>query len=73
MLLGEPYLTNRDATMLPQPWVKWAYRAGAGRGRSRRVHAGLRDGHAATGGPVFLSIPLDDWDNPASVLRSCAR
>ena len=25
MLLLEPWLTNVDATMLPRPWVKWAY------------------------------------------------
>src|ERR1700683_2572406 len=25
MILGDPYLTNRDETLLPKPWVKWAY------------------------------------------------
>jgi benzoylformate decarboxylase len=25
MILCEPLLTNRDETMLPRPWVKWAY------------------------------------------------
>ena len=25
MVLGDAYLTNRDETMLPRPWVKWAY------------------------------------------------
>lgn len=25
MLLHDPYLSNRDETILPQPWVKWAY------------------------------------------------
>ena len=25
MLLLEPWLTNVEATMLPRPWVKWAY------------------------------------------------
>jgi benzoylformate decarboxylase len=25
MLIGDPYLTNRDATMMPLPWVKWSY------------------------------------------------
>ena len=25
MLLMEPWLTNVDSTMLPRPWVKWAY------------------------------------------------
>src|SRR6202790_1666119 len=25
MLLSDAYLTNRDETLLPKPWVKWAY------------------------------------------------
>src|SRR6266487_2060667 len=25
LMIGEPYLGNRDATNLPRPWVKWAY------------------------------------------------
>src|ERR1700730_9745015 len=25
MVLCEPYLTNKDETLLPLPWVKWAY------------------------------------------------
>ena len=25
MVLCEPYLTNNDETLLPLPWVKWAY------------------------------------------------
>src|SRR6476619_4800894 len=25
MVLCEPYLTNTEETVLPQPWVKWAY------------------------------------------------
>ena len=48
MVLCEPYLNNPDETVLPQPWVKWAYRAGARRGRARGVHARLRGRAAAT-------------------------
>src|SRR6188508_2146529 len=25
MVLCDPYLTNRDETLMPLPWVKWAY------------------------------------------------
>src|SRR5882757_5100726 len=25
MVLTEPYLANRDETLFPKPWVKWAY------------------------------------------------
>src|ERR1035438_9682869 len=25
LLIGEPYLGNREATTMPKPWVKWSY------------------------------------------------
>ncbi|MCL2533166.1 MAG: benzoylformate decarboxylase, partial [Nocardiaceae bacterium] len=65
MLLYDPYLTNRDETVLPQPWVKWAYQPA----RAEDVPAAFMRAYATAlqppAGPVFLSIPLDDWDKPA--------
>jgi benzoylformate decarboxylase len=65
MVLCEPYLTNRDETVLPQPWVKWAYEPK----RAEDVPAAFMRAYAVAlqppAGPVFLSIPLDDWDKPA--------
>ena len=61
MLLGDPYLTNREATKLPEPWVKWSYQPA----RAEDVPAALVKAIAMASmppaGPVFLSIPLDDW------------
>lgn len=55
-------LTNRDATTLPRPLVKWSYEPP----RAEDVpHALARAIHLATlppPGPVFVSIPMDDWD-----------
>ncbi|SHG66302.1 benzoylformate decarboxylase [Kaistia soli DSM 19436] len=66
MLLMEPWLTNVDATMLPRPWVKWAYEPA----RAEDVPAAFMRAYAtavqAPAGPVFLSLPLDDWDKPLS-------
>ena len=62
MLLMEPFLTNIDATQLPRPWVKWAYqpsRAEDVPGAFLRAYATATQEPA---GPVFLSLPLDDWD-----------
>ena len=55
-------LTNRDATRVPHPFVKWSYEPP----RAEDVPAALaRAIHHATlppGGPAFVSIPMDDWD-----------
>jgi benzoylformate decarboxylase len=65
MLLCDPYLTNRDETVLPRPWVKWAYQPV----RAQDVPGAIMRAYAAAlqppAGPVYLSIPLDDWDQPA--------
>jgi benzoylformate decarboxylase len=55
-------LTNRDATLMPHPLVKWSYEPP----RAQDVpHALARGSHMASlapRGPVFVSIPMDDWD-----------
>jgi benzoylformate decarboxylase len=54
-------LTNRDATRMPHPLVKWSYEPP----RAEDVpHALARGAHLAAlppQGPVFVSIPMDDW------------
>src|SRR5436853_7761735 len=58
----QPNLTNRDAVRMPHPLVKWSYEPP----RAEDVpHAIARAVHAAElppRGPVFVSIPMDDWD-----------
>jgi benzoylformate decarboxylase len=55
-------LTNRDAARMPHPLVKWSYEVP----RAEDVPAALgRAAHLANlppKGPVFVSIPMDDWD-----------
>jgi benzoylformate decarboxylase len=55
-------LTNRDAARMPHPLVKWSYEVP----RAEDVPAALgRATHMASlppKGPVFVSIPMDDWD-----------
>ena len=54
-------LTNRDAARMPHPLVKWSYEPP----RADDVpHALARATHLAAlppRGPVFVSIPMDDW------------
>jgi benzoylformate decarboxylase len=73
MILCDPLLTNREETMLPRPWVKWAYQPV----RAQDVPGAIMRAYAAAlqppAGPVYVSIPLDDWDQPAlgdAVVRS---
>lgn len=65
MSLCDPYLNNPDPTVMPQPWVKWAYEPA----RAEDVPAAFMRAYAVAtqppAGPVFLSIPLDDWNKPA--------
>ncbi|MCW2953568.1 MAG: hypothetical protein JWQ48_2738, partial [Conexibacter sp.] len=55
-------LTNRDATRVPHPFVKWAFEPP----RAQDVPAALaRATHLASlppAGPAFVSLPMDDWD-----------
>ncbi len=73
MILCEPLLTNREETMMPRPWVKWAYQPA----RAQDVPGAIMRAYAVAlqppSGPVYVSIPLDDWDQPAlgeAVVRS---
>ncbi|MER7889215.1 benzoylformate decarboxylase [Micromonospora sp. NPDC094482] len=65
MLLLEPRLTNRRAAELTQPYVKWAYEPV----RAQDIPGALLRAYATAvqppTGPVFLSLPLDDWAQPA--------
>ncbi|MGC9671317.1 benzoylformate decarboxylase [Planosporangium sp. 12N6] len=65
MLRLEPLLTNRYAQLLPMPYVKWSYEPA----RAQDVPAAFMQGYALAqeppAGPVYLSIPMDDWEQPA--------
>src|SRR3982750_2426823 len=61
MITLQANLTDRDATRLPHPLVKWSYEPP----RAEDVPLALaRAAHVASlppRGPVFVSIPMDDW------------
>ncbi len=65
MLLLEPYLANVQAVDTPRPWVKWSYEPV----RPADVPAAFMRAYATAvqppAGPVFLSLPMDDFDKPA--------
>ena len=61
MITLQANLTDRDATLLPHPLVKWSYEPP----RAEDVPLALaRATHVASlppKGPAFVSIPMDDW------------
>ncbi|MFE9688659.1 benzoylformate decarboxylase [Micromonospora sp. NPDC005806] len=65
MLLIEPRLASRRAAELTQPYVKWAHEPA----RAQDIPAAFMRAYATAvqppAGPVFLSLPMDDWDRPA--------
>jgi benzoylformate decarboxylase len=65
MLLIEPRLTSVQAAELAQPYVKWSYEPV----RAQDIPAALMRAYSTAvqppAGPVYLSLPLDDWHQPA--------
>jgi benzoylformate decarboxylase len=65
MALSEPYLTNVDETMLPRPWVKWSYQPVRAQDVPGAILRAYLTAIQPPAGPVYVVIPLDDWDQPA--------
>ncbi|GII25983.1 benzoylformate decarboxylase [Planosporangium mesophilum] len=73
MLRLEPLLTNRYAHLLPMPYMKWSYEPA----RAQDVPQAFMQAYARAvqppAGPVYLSIPMDDWEQPADGAPSVRR
>jgi benzoylformate decarboxylase len=57
----EPLLTNLDATVLPRPLVKWSQEPATARDVPLAINRALHMASLPPSGPVFLSVPYDDW------------
>jgi benzoylformate decarboxylase len=66
MMLGEPFLKARDATLLPQPYVKWTGEPARPQDVPELLMKAYHIASQPPMGPVFLSIPEDDWVRPAA-------
>jgi benzoylformate decarboxylase len=55
-------LTNREATSMVQPLVKWAYEPPRAEEVPLALARGIHMASLPPKGPVFVSIPMDDWE-----------
>lgn len=60
-LVADPYLTDRQPELLPLPWVKWAYEPARAEDVPAALVRAIAMASMPPAGPVFLSVPLDDW------------
>jgi benzoylformate decarboxylase len=54
-------LTNRDAARMPHPLVKWSYEPPCAQDVPHALARAAHTAALAPRGPVFVSIPMDDW------------
>jgi benzoylformate decarboxylase len=59
------YLTNVDAPRLVEPLVKWSHEPSRPQDAPQSLSNAILQSAAAPSGPVYLSLPLDDWDQDA--------
>ena len=66
----EANLTNRDATEAPQPYVKWAHEPSRAQDVPVALARAIHQASLPPRGPVFVSIPMDDWEQQADEDRA---
>lgn len=76
LLPFDPYLGAMQATELPRPYVKWSIEPARAEdvplALARAYHVAMQEPR----GPVFVSIPVDDWDRltePVEAVDVCTR
>lgn len=60
----DPFLAATQATELPRPYVKWAIEPARAEDVPLALMRAYQVAMQAPQGPVFISIPADDWEKP---------
>jgi benzoylformate decarboxylase len=66
----EANLTNRDAVIGPKPYVKWAHEPPRAQDVPGALARAIHHASLPPRGPVFVSIPMDDWEAEADEDRA---
>jgi benzoylformate decarboxylase len=61
MMGVEPLLTNLDSSQMPRPLVKWSYEPPIAQDVPLAMSRALHMAALPPSGPVYLSVPYDDW------------
>ena len=62
MLPMDPFLCARSAVEFPRPYVKWSIEPARGQDVPAAIAQAIYTAQQRPSGPVFVSVPEDDWD-----------
>lgn len=75
MLDNAPYLHARQAPRFPEPYIKWGVEPARAEDVPAAIAQACYTALQPPQGPTFVSIPVDDWDQPCTPVaaRSVSR
>ena len=69
MLLGEPFLGAIDAADFPKPYVKFSIEPARAEDVPAAIARAYYTAMQEPRGPVFVSVPVDDWDKACELIE----
>lgn len=69
LLQFDPFLHSRDAVELPKPYVKWSCEPARAEDVPQALARAYYIAMQEPRGPVFVSIPADDWEVPCAPIQ----
>ena len=64
----DPFLSSAQATELPKPYVKWSIEPARAQDVPLAIARAYYIAMMPPRGPVLVSVPVDDWDEPAELV-----
>lgn len=65
----DPFLSSAQATELPKPYVKWSIEPARAADVPLAIARAYYVAMMPPRGPVLVSVPVDDWDQPAELVE----
>ncbi|MFT3721482.1 benzoylformate decarboxylase [Pseudorhodoferax sp.] len=66
----DPFLSSAQATELPKPYVKWSIEPARAQDVPLAIARAYYVAMMPPRGPVLVSVPVDDWDQPAELVAT---